>query len=79
MYQLIKLGLSDPIISVGDIDTTRYFTDVRDVVSAYNLLIAYGKNGEIYNVCSNKEHTIRLLIERMCDIAGVEVEIRSDI
>jgi GDP-4-dehydro-6-deoxy-D-mannose reductase len=74
----IKLGLADPIINTGDIDTTRDFTDVRDVVAAYNLLLVRGKNGEIYNVCSGRERTVRSLIERMCALSGLSVELRQD-
>jgi GDP-4-dehydro-6-deoxy-D-mannose reductase len=74
----IKLGLSEPVIHVGDIDTTRDFSDVRDVVSAYRLLLDKGENGEIYNVCSGNEHTIRSLIERMCELAGVSVRLYVD-
>ena len=74
----IKLGLSEPVIHVGDIDTTRDFIDVRDVVSAYRLLLAEGRNAEVYNVCSGKERSIRSLIERMCELASVTVELRPD-
>jgi GDP-4-dehydro-6-deoxy-D-mannose reductase len=74
----IKLGLSNPVIHVGDIDTTRDFTDVRDIVSAYRLLLEHGRNGEVYNVCSSKERTVRSLLERMYELSGVTVELRSD-
>lgn len=74
----IKLGLIAPTMHVGDIDTTRDFTDVRDIVAAYQLLLLHGGNGETYNVCSGAERTIRSLIERMCELAGVEVELRTD-
>ena len=74
----IKSGLAEPVMLVGDIDTSRDFTDVRDVARAYLLLIEEGSNGEIYNVCSGKDCTVRSLIERMCKIAGVEVELRID-
>ena len=74
----IKRGLAATVINVGDIDTTRDFTDVRDVVGAYSSLLISGKNGEVYNVCSGVERTIRSLIERMCDLAGVSVELRMD-
>lgn len=74
----IKLGLSKPVIHVGDIDTTRDFTDVRDIVSAYRLLLEHGRNGEVYNVCSGKEQSIRSLIERMCELASVNVELCPD-
>ncbi|MBY0579578.1 MAG: GDP-mannose 4,6-dehydratase [Burkholderiales bacterium] len=74
----IRLGLAEPVIHVGDIDTTRDFTDVRDVVQAYLLLLERGRNGEVYNVCSGIERSIRSMIQRMCEIAGVDVELRSD-
>jgi GDP-4-dehydro-6-deoxy-D-mannose reductase len=75
---MIKLGLAPPVIRVGDIDTTRDFTDVRDIVSAYEMLLDLGQNGEIYNVCSGRERSIRSLIERMCQLVGVNVEIEID-
>jgi GDP-4-dehydro-6-deoxy-D-mannose reductase len=74
----IKLGLVAPVMHVGDIDTTRDFTDVRDIVAAYHLMLQHGGNGETYNVCSDKERTVRSLIERMCQLAGVAVELRTD-
>lgn len=75
---MIKLGMAAPILSVGDIDTTRDLTDVRDVVAAYETLLNFGENGEIYNVCSGTERTIRSVIERMCQLAGVTVQIHQD-
>ena len=74
----IKLGLADPILNVGDIDTTRDFTDVRDISVAYKLLLESGKNGEIYNVCSGVERSVRSLILRMCELVNIEVELRTD-
>lgn len=74
----IKLGLADPVLHVGDIDTTRDFTDVRDIVSAYSLLLKSGKNGETYNVCSGVESSVRSLILRMCELVNIEVELRTD-
>lgn len=75
----IKLGLAEPVMHVGDIDTTRDFTDVRDIASAYHLLLGRGRNGEVYNVCSGREYAIRTLLMRMCFLAGVEVEFHSDV
>lgn len=74
----IRFGIAEPVILVGDINTTRDFTDVRDVAEAYLLLLDKGRGGEVYNVCSGIERSIRSLIERMCEIAGVKVELRSD-
>lgn len=74
----IKLGLVEPILNVGDIDTTRDFTDVRDIAAAYKLLLESGKNGDTYNVCSGVERSVRSLILRMCELVNVEVELRTD-
>lgn len=70
-----KLGLRAPEIRVGSIDVTRDFTDVRDVVLAYLLLIEGGRRGETYNVCSGCEHSIRELLECLLELSGVECRI----
>ena len=74
----IKLGRRQPTVSVGDIDVTRDFTDVRDVVQAYFALLRDGENGEVYNVCSGREQSIRALLLRLAAIAGVKIAIRQD-
>jgi GDP-4-dehydro-6-deoxy-D-mannose reductase len=40
------------VIMAGDLTPRRDFTDVRDVVRAYRLLVERGEAGEAYNVCS---------------------------
>ncbi|BCB28731.1 GDP-6-deoxy-D-mannose reductase [Sulfurimicrobium lacus] len=74
----IKLGRREAEITVGDIDVTRDFTDVRDVVRAYLLLLSEGKSGEAYNVCSGKEISIREILEQLMVLAGVQASIRQD-
>ncbi|WP_198919555.1 GDP-mannose 4,6-dehydratase [Pseudomonas chlororaphis subsp. aureofaciens] len=74
----IKLGLQGPQVYVGDIDVTRDFLDVSDVVSAYLALLHSGIPGQIYNICSGKEQSIRNLIEQLADIAQVEMELVED-
>lgn len=39
-------------IEIGNMDSTRDFTDVRDTVRAYWLLMEKGKFGEVYNIAS---------------------------
>jgi len=74
----VKLALRDPVIQVGSIDVTRDFTDVRDVVRAYFLLLEKGAKGEAYNVCSGKEQSIRAVLERLNALAGIDCRIEQD-
>lgn len=73
---MASMGLSPAVLSVGDVDTTRDFTDVRDIVRAYALLLERGRNGHVYNVCSATERSLRELIDGLCSAAGIEMRIQ---
>lgn len=62
----------------GNLDVTRDFTDVRDVLDAYFFLLEDGVSGETYNVCSGHERRIRDLLDTMLRMAGVTAEVRTD-
>ena len=74
----ISLGMCKPVIEVGDIDVTRDFLDVRDLVRAYLSLLAQGQNGMTYNVCSGRERSIREVIEQTIVLGGVSPKIIHD-
>jgi GDP-4-dehydro-6-deoxy-D-mannose reductase len=74
----VKLGLRDLQVDVGDIELMRDFSDVRDVCRAYLSLLQKGKRGEIYNVCSGVSFSLRELLEKLAELAGVTVNIRVD-
>jgi GDP-4-dehydro-6-deoxy-D-mannose reductase len=74
----IRRGVREPVVAVGDIDVSRDFTDVRDVVGAYFALLDKAEPGEIYNVCSGTDRSIRSILERLAALAGVDVAIRTD-
>jgi GDP-4-dehydro-6-deoxy-D-mannose reductase len=78
--QLIRVrqGLQLPRLEVGDVDVTRDFLDVRDVLQAYLALLERGQNGEIYNVCSGIELRVRDMITRLAELARVDVELVQD-
>lgn len=65
-------------IEAGDIDTTRDFTDVRDVVAAYAAMLERGVAGSVYCVGSGRERRMRDLLEAMCAVAGVNPGIHQD-
>jgi GDP-4-dehydro-6-deoxy-D-mannose reductase len=74
----IKHGRRPPIIRVGNLDVTRDFTDVRDVIEAYFALLLRGEAGEVYNVCSGTEHSLRSLLEGLIAQGGVDVQIEVE-
>jgi|SRR5882724_491353 len=71
----IKQGRCAPRIEVGNMDVTRDFSDVRDVVHAYLRLLAQGRPGEIYNVCSGIERNVGDVLRRMLELARVDAAI----
>jgi GDP-4-dehydro-6-deoxy-D-mannose reductase len=74
----IALGLKPPMLSTGSLDTTRDFTDVRDVVRAYLLLLLHGKSGEIYNICSGRDYSMEDILQKMFEISGVKCSVTTD-
>ncbi len=74
----IKRTGAAQILDVGNIDVTRDFLDVRDVVRAYFLLLKHGKRGLVYNVCSGRERSLRIMIELLSERLGLNVEFRVD-
>lgn len=62
----------------GDLDIVRDFTDVRDVVNAYYMLLGEGIKGEVYNVCSGKGHSLNDIVKMLCKIMDIEVSLISD-
>jgi len=75
----IAAGKQAAELVVGDIDVTRDFSDVRDVIRAYAAMFRGGRPGSIYNVCSGREVKIRWILNEFCRMAGVDPEIRQDV
>jgi len=65
-------------IPVGNLSARRDFTDVRDVVRAYRLLIESGAPGGIYNVCSGRDVAIQEIADRLLAQAGSSVRLVPD-
>ncbi|MBN2537689.1 GDP-mannose 4,6-dehydratase [candidate division WOR-3 bacterium] len=75
---LIEAGKQDPAISVGNLDAVRDFTDVRDTVVAYHLLLEKGEPGEVYNICTGSGWRIGDMLEVLLKLSRVKVEVKPD-
>jgi GDP-4-dehydro-6-deoxy-D-mannose reductase len=65
-------------MKVGNLENRRDFTDVRDIVRAYRLLIEKGAPGKAYNIASGNEVRIGDVLNRLCELAGVKPDIGRD-
>jgi GDP-4-dehydro-6-deoxy-D-mannose reductase len=61
----IEAGLKDPVIKVGNLNSKRDFSDVRDVIKAYWLSLKKGEPGEVYNICSGKSRSIKSVLDML--------------
>lgn len=74
----IEAGKKDPVIYVGNIESQRDFTDVRDMVRGYYLAVQKCEPGEVYNICSGKAVIIKDVLDKLIKMAKVEITIKED-
>lgn len=75
---LIEAGRQDPVLTMGNLEPKRDLTDVRDTVRAYVAMMAKGKPGQVYNVCSGRELSIGALVNAFTVRARSAVTIVQD-
>ena len=74
----IEHGIKKPIIYVGNLNASRDFSDVRDVVNAYWLAVTKCEYGNTYNVCSEKKRTIQSVLDLLLGMTDVKIEIKQE-
>jgi GDP-4-dehydro-6-deoxy-D-mannose reductase len=74
----IEAGLQEPVLRVGNLDARRDFTDVRDIVRAYALLLHHGAAGAVYNVGSGHVVTIRAILDMLLAASAAHIDVRPD-
>lgn len=74
----ISMGMSAPVIHVGNLAAKRDFTDVRDIVRAYAELAEKGRSGETYNVGSGHAVSIQSVLDKIIELSGTEIRIEID-
>jgi GDP-4-dehydro-6-deoxy-D-mannose reductase len=70
-------GNTDKIL-VGNLDSERDYTDVRDISRAYRLLFEKGKSGEVYNICSGAATSGLKILENLIKVKGINPKIELD-
>lgn len=66
------------VVQVGTLDARRDFTDVRDVVRAYRSLMTSGRAGEVYNVCSGTDRSVREVTDILVNLSTTDITLETD-
>jgi GDP-4-dehydro-6-deoxy-D-mannose reductase len=74
----IEAGAREPVLRVGNLDSQRDITDVRDTVRAYRLVVQHGTPARPYNVCSGKAYRIRDLLDWLVGRSRTAIRIEMD-
>ncbi|MBI2074342.1 MAG: GDP-mannose 4,6-dehydratase [Candidatus Levybacteria bacterium] len=74
----IEKGKIEPVLYVGNLEAKRDFTDVRDTVRAYSLIVEEGKIGDVYNIGTGISYKIQDILEKLLSFAKVKVEVKVD-
>lgn len=74
----IELEKQEPILHVGNLESKRDFTDVRDVVRAYRLLMEKGTVGEVYHVASGKAVSIQTVLDTLLGLSKIDIVVEQD-
>jgi len=80
-YQIARIekGLQGPIVMVGNLEATRNFTDVRDMVEAYYLAMEKGVPGELYLIGSQQIYTIKKCLEMLIGLSPMKEKIKYEV
>jgi GDP-4-dehydro-6-deoxy-D-mannose reductase len=74
---LIEAGKMEPEIKVGNLAAERDFSDVRDVVRAYKLLLESDAK-DTYQVCSGTAYPIKGILELLLEKSSREIKVSLD-
>jgi len=74
----IEAGLQEPALRVGNLDVSRDFTDVRDIVRGYVLAATKGQPGEVYNLASGTPRAVRAVLETLISFSSEEIRVEVD-
>lgn len=77
----IEAGLAPPVIRVGNLDAQRDFLDVRDVATAYALVVRHTENlksGAILNIASGIPRRISKILDGLLAKSGAQVLVEQD-
>jgi GDP-4-dehydro-6-deoxy-D-mannose reductase len=74
----MEVEQSEPVLVVKNPASQRDFSDVRDVVRAYQLVMAKGIPGEVYNIASGKAYSVHFLVETLLSYTDAPIHVEYE-
>jgi len=69
----MMLGKQEKVLKIGNLDTVRIVSDVRDIANAFFMIMISDKtSGNIYNVCSGKPYKMRHYTDLLLKFSKLE-------
>lgn len=74
----IEKGKGNGVLTVGNLEAKRDFTDVRDMVKAYDLAISKGTVGDVYNLGSGISYKISDILNMLLSLSKAKIKVEVD-
>jgi GDP-4-dehydro-6-deoxy-D-mannose reductase len=74
----IEAGREAPVLKVGNLESRRDFSDVRDVVQAYRLAVDQGRPGDVYNIGSERSVRLREVVDMLVGMSRTRITVEVD-
>ncbi len=68
----------EAVMPVGNLESKRDFTDVRDVVKAYILALEKGKSGKAYNIGSGTSYSISEILDKLIGFSDIKIKVEQE-
>ena len=74
----IEKGIESPTINVGNLNVSRDFSSVKDIVNAYKMIIESDKEDEIYNIGQGKAYLLKDILNYVISLSSKKIDINID-
>jgi GDP-4-dehydro-6-deoxy-D-mannose reductase len=77
--QIVKIERGEQsTLKVGNLEAVRDFTDVKDMVNAYIILMEKGQLGEVYNIGSGTGIKIQAVLDQLIQLSTAKIQVEQD-
>jgi len=74
----IEMGLQEPVLHVGNLESIRTFCDVRDTVCAYWLMVNKCMPGEVYNIGGQRTMKVGQMLDILLSMTEKKIKIKVE-